>query len=236
MNKKDYMILLGTAHIEGIGGKHSPNGELREVVYSREIVEQVELKLLDLGYNVAVDYRSLKEDANMKAIKDPKLQNRELIYRANFVNNVCKKFGNSKVVYVSIHVNAAGSDGKWHNAGGWSAYTTVGQTKADTLAECLYDAAEKYLSPYVKLMDEGKKTGIYGTNQKPFRIDKSDGDRDLESNFYVLKHTACPAVLTENLYQDNEWDVKFLLSEEGKQAITNLHVEGIINYLTMIAK
>lgn len=230
MNKKDYMIVLGTAHTTDIAGKQSPDGKLKEAVYSREIVNDVEAILLSNGYNVVVDYRPLKGDATLKT----NTQSGELIYRANFVNNVCKKFGKDKVIYVSIHVNAAGSDGKWHNAGGWCAYTSVGQTKADKLAECLYDAAEKNLVSYTKQMEEGKKTGIYGQNQKPIRMDKSDGDRDYESNFYVLYHTECPAVLTENLFQDNEADVKYLLSDVGRHNIARLHVEGIISYLNSL--
>ena len=30
------------------------------------------------------------------------------------------------------------------------------------------------------------------------RSDYSDGDIDREEDFYILKHTLCPAVLTEN--------------------------------------
>ena len=47
----------------------------------------------------------------------------------------------------------------------------------------------------------------------------------------MTRDTICPAVLTENLFQDNEEDVKFLLSEEGKRAITRLHVESIMGYI-----
>ncbi len=63
------------------------------------------------------------------------------------------------------------------------------------------------------------------------RKDMTDGDQDKENGFYILKHTKCPAVLTENLFQDNKEDVEFLLSEEGKLAIVNLHVWGIMKYL-----
>ena len=98
-------------------------------------------------------------------------------------------------------------------ARGWEAWTSVGQTKADKIATCLYDAAEKILS------------------EMNIRKDTTDGDPDKESGFYILKHTKCPAVLTENLFQDNREDVDFLLSEEGKQKITDLHVEGICKYL-----
>ena len=52
-----------------------------------------------------------------------------------------------------------------------------------------------------------------------------------EANFYILKNTACPAVLTENLFQDNREDVAYLLSEKGKQTLAQLHIDGIVNYI-----
>ena len=65
------------------------------------------------------------------------------------------------------------------------------------------------------------------------RGDFSDGDIDYEESFYILRHTISPAVLTENLFFTNEDDLQFLESKAGKQAIVDLHVEGIIEYLTM---
>jgi N-acetylmuramoyl-L-alanine amidase len=50
----------------------------------------------------------------------------------------------------------------------------------------------------------------------------------------MTRDTKCPAVLTENLFQDNESDVSYLLSEEGKAAITKLHVDSIIAYINTI--
>ena len=58
------------------------------------------------------------------------------------------------------------------------------------------------------------------------RKDMTDGDPDKESGFYILKHTKCPAVLTENLFQDNKEDVGFLLSEEGKPGNSGLACAG----------
>jgi N-acetylmuramoyl-L-alanine amidase len=52
----------------------------------------------------------------------------------------------------------------------------------------------------------------------------------------MCRDTKCPAVLTENLFQDNKKDVEFLLSEKGKETIVNLHVEGIINYINQFYK
>ena len=132
--------------------------------------------------------------------------------RARRVNEVCGKLGTSNVLLISVHCNAAGN-GDWLNARGWSAYTSKGQTKADKLADCLYSVAE---SVFV-----GQR----------IRKDLSDGDPDWEENFYILNKTKCPAVLTENFFQDNKEDVAFLLSPEGKQQIVKVHVEGIIKYL-----
>lgn len=113
----------------------------------------------------------------------------ELVKRVNFVNSIPNS------IYVSIHLNGAGDGSKWMNGSGWECYTTPGKTNSDKLAECLYNAAKK----------QGLK----------LRTDTSDGDMDKEANLFVIKKTNCPAVLTENLFQDNKEDVKFLLSDEG---------------------
>ena len=57
------------------------------------------------------------------------------------------------------------------------------------------------------------------------------GAWDWESGFYILCHTRCPAVLTENLFQDNRDDVAFLLSLEGRERIIRTHVDGILSFV-----
>ena len=198
------VVILGTAHLESTPGKCSPDGKFREYKYSREIVEDLKTKLESYGYFVLVD---VPQD-DLKGYN----QNRELSYRVQKVNDWCKTYGVKNCIYVSIHVNAAGGDGKWHTATGWEAYTTKGVTKSDKLAECLYSAAKQNL-----------------TGQK-IRTDKSDGDSDQDANFYVIRKTNCPAVLTENFFQDNKKDVEYLLSEQGKHEIVRTHIEGILNY------
>ena len=63
------------------------------------------------------------------------------------------------------------------------------------------------------------------------RADYSDGDPDLEANFYVLKHTACPSVLTESMFQDTKADVDWLTSQEGFDTIVDIHVKGILKWI-----
>jgi N-acetylmuramoyl-L-alanine amidase len=164
-------IILGTAHLKSTLGKCSPDGKLREYAYSREIISAIKAILLDMGYQVFVDI----EDDDL-----PVNQSKELCLRCKIVNDLCKVYKDA--IYVSIHVNAAGSDGKWHNATGWEVYTTPGETKSDKLATYLYNAAK------------------YNTKDKKMRTDYSDGDPDKEAHLYVLKNTICPAVLTENFF------------------------------------
>ena len=144
----------------------------------------------------------------------PEREDISLKERCRRVNAICRQLGNDQVILLSIHVNAAGNGQNWLDARGWSCFTTRGKTKADALATCLYEAAKNHL-PGMKI-----------------RTDFTDGDPDIEKDFYIIRHTSCPAVLTENLFMDNRQDVAFLESEEGARAIVNLHVDGILQYLS----
>ena len=188
-------VLIDNGHGSNTPGKRSPDGQLREYAYTREIAERLVMELRKNGIDAE---RIVKEEIDVPLA--------ERCRRAN-------EYKASEAVLVSIHCNAAGNGSDWMSARGWEACTSVGKTKADKLATCLYENAEHCL-PGMKI-----------------RKDMTDGDQDKENGFYILKHTKCPAVLTENLFQDNKEDVEFLLSEEGKLAIVNLHVWGIMKYL-----
>ena len=192
-------ILLDNGHGENTPGKRSPDGKLREYLYAREIAEAIERELKLRGYDAE---RIVHENVDVP-----------LAERARRVNELCGRLGTSNVILISIHCNAAGNGSEWMQARGWAAYTSKGKTKADKLAECLYNAASCHL-----------------TGQK-LRKDYSDGDSDWEESFYILRKTKCPAVLTENFFQDNKDDVDYMLSSDGKQNIINTHVNGIIQYI-----
>lgn len=189
-------ILIDNGHGENTPGKRSPDGRLQEWAYTREIADMVVLGLRKHGIDAE---RIVKENIDVS-----------LSERCKRANNIYRETRKNAIL-VSIHCNAAGNGSQWMNARGWEAWTSVGQTKADALAEHLYKAAE----------ETGLKT----------RKDMTDGDVDKEGHLYILKHTKCPAVLTENFFQDNKEDVEYLLSSEGKRTVANIHVEGIINYL-----
>ncbi len=231
------IVIGGTAHRRRELGKCSPDGRLLEWQYSRQIWAEIKPKLESLGYRVVIDYPDDDLPKNIQSASPTQERSRELNLRVSIVNAICKQYGAENCIYVPIHVDACPpADGKWHTAGGWSAWTTRGKTRADILAECLCEAAESNLKEYAARMEQGKKAGAYGANQRAFRFDYTDGDKDQEAGYYVLQHTLCPAVLTENLFQDNLWDVDYLLSDEGRHCIERLHVEGIANYFKSVQK
>jgi len=128
--------------------------------------------------------------------------------RCERANKIYKTMPDSFLI--SVHGNAAASPGEGK---GWEVWTSPGQTKSDEIASCFYKAAEECL-PEFKM-----------------RSDRSDGDTDKESKFYILIHTICPAILTENLFYDNEAECRFMLSDEGRQRIAEMHIKGILKYL-----
>ena len=63
------------------------------------------------------------------------------------------------------------------------------------------------------------------------RKDFTDGDPDKEANFYIIKNSKCPAVLTENFFYDNKEDLKYITSDLGHFEIVKTHVHGIFDYV-----
>ena len=94
--------------------------------------------------------------------------------RVERVNAYCRKYGKDNVLVVSIHNDAAGDGTTWRKSRGWSAYTTKGITVSDTLAACLYDAAEATFTPPLKVRKYTEEPK-YG--------------RDYEEGLYILKNT-----------------------------------------------
>lgn len=187
------IVLIDNGHGEDTAGKRSPDGKLREYAYAREIAVRLEQALKECGVE-AVRITPEESDVSLK----------ERCRRAN-------KYGSKGVLLVSIHCNAAGSDGKWHDAHGWQAIVSQNASiNSKTLARCLIQAAK---SSELSVREYSQKSPYW------------------TQNLAICRDTKCPAVLTENLFQDNKDDVDFLLSEEGKRTIVELHVNGIVDYI-----
>lgn len=130
--------------------------------------------------------------------------------RCRRANNIYRNTG-KKAILVSIHCNAAGSGASWMNAQGWSAFVSNNASlNSKKLAESLAQVAECIPVPIRKPMP---------------------GQLYWQQNLAICRDTNCPAVLTENFFQDNKEDVEYLLSREGKDTVARIHIEGILKYL-----
>lgn len=139
---------------------------------------------------------------------DVKLEER--VKRANDVYTEAK----GQAILVSIHCNAMGNGSEWMPAHGWSVFVSGNASvKSKQLAIELAKAA---LDKRVNVRQPSAQA-LFWT-----------------SDLFICRKTNCPTVLVENFFQDNKEDVQFLLSEEGKQCVTKITVEGIMNYLKTI--
>ena len=123
--------------------------------------------------------------------------------RSSIANEYTNKH---KCIFISVHCNAAGNGKQWSKANGWEIWSTEKKNNSDKLAQCFLDVFNDVF-PNKKL--RGHK----------------------EKNFTVIYKTNCPSVLTENFFMDNKEECEYLLSEEGKEKITELHVAAILKYL-----
>lgn len=134
--------------------------------------------------------------------------------RCRRVNRVCDKVGSKNVLFISIHANASSNCETFQKPSGWSAFVyTKASNASKRLAQCLYDEAEK--------------RNLKGNRCVP-------DCHYWTAGFYVLKNTKCSAVLTENLFYDNEAEYEVLCSEKGREEIIDLHIKGIVRFIEEI--
>lgn len=120
------------------------------------------------------------------------------------------KYPASESVYISVHSNAGGGHGS-------EMFTSINPTRSDEFATVL---GEEFKAEFPS---------------ERLREDWSDGDLDKESNFYVLKHTRMPAILTENFFMDNESECKqYLMTKSGRDRIAAYHVKAILRIADMM--
>lgn len=190
-------FLIDNGHGEETPGKRSQKWEDGTQLFEWEYTREIAAEVVKRCKAAGIDAQLLTPEKN-----DIPLYER--VIRAN---KLAKIYGAKNTLVVSIHNNAANK-----KAHGWEVHTYLGQNISDTYAKVFWNIAKEKL---------GK------TTRPKMRGDHADGDPDFDSNFAILRDTVCPAVLTENLFMDNEEDCRFLLSEEGKEAIIQIHTEAI---------
>lgn len=123
----------------------------------------------------------------------------------------------TKALWFSMHSNALGSksEGASIPTRGYSAWTSIGETKSDKIATLVIDAVtpicEKYGMPVL-------------------RQNWGDGDSDYEANFDETALTFMPAVLNELGFFTNLVDAKLLKNENFQNEIVTAYKEAILQY------
>lgn len=196
-------ILIDNGHGVETTGKRSPDGRLREYRYCREIAAALRARLLAAGFDAELIVPEEK-DIPLNSGRDNR------VARAN---KICGALGAGNCLLVSIHCNAAPpNNGQWHAARGWGVYVSQNaSSNSKRLAGLLADAAAA----------QGLQV------RKP-----APAQKYWVQSLAICRETLCPAVLTENLFQDNRQDVDYLLSEAGRAAIIQLHYDAITKYIS----
>ncbi len=124
----------------------------------------------------------------------PELTDISLTERVKRANEIYKS--DKETYLLSIHANAGGGTGI-------EAFTSIGKTKSDEIADLFLINIELDMKGIAVM-----------------RYDLSDGDRDKEANFQVLKTSNCPAVLVECGFMDNRSDYNKLWSHDYLNKLT----------------
>lgn len=105
--------------------------------------------------------------------------------------------------FISIHFDAL--NGVFDNKkGGHTVFYNTGSASGKKLAECI----DKHLDKGTQQADRGVK----------------------EANFYVLRKTTMPAILSENGFMDMLYEAELMLKESFQREVAREHAMGICEY------
>jgi N-acetylmuramoyl-L-alanine amidase len=157
-----------------------------------------------IGGLVYTHLRNHRELNTICTVKEDDPRDISLGYRVRVANALPAK----ETLFISIHCNAGGGTG-------FEIFTSKGTTKSDALAEAIANSVE----------DLYEEVGLR------LRYDFSDGDKDKEADFYVLRKTNGPAVLLECGFFDHPKDFALLKSTEFQCKLALRIYKGILNYI-----
>ena len=126
---------------------------------------------------------------------------RKRVLKANNLNKVHKN-----CIYISVHANAFGDGNTFNSANGISFFHHINSSKGKILADTL----QKQLINLTKLRDRGIKAN------------------ESWANFYVLRKTNMPAILSENGFMTNLEEARLLSSTDMQKKIAKAHLNMIL--------
>lgn len=200
MNKQDFILILDNGHGSNTPGKCSPDRTLREYAWTRIMTDLIARKARAKGIRTEIIV--------------PETTDVPLATRSARANAIARRNGLKNCLFISVHINAAGADGRWHDATGFTAW--VAQN------------ASRNSKTFARLVTAEMEARGLGGNRAPNPLGYHT------ANFAVIRRADCPAVLTENLFQDNRTEVRYLLSPQGQDTIAEAHVAAIEKYIATL--
>ena len=159
---------------------------------------------------IALEQKLKSDGYSVHRIVTEDIEDIPLSERVKRANNICDKYGAKNCIFISIHANA--SSNTWSNASGSCVFVAKQSSQlSKELAQLFYA--------------EVTQAGFAGNRCVPQQ-------KYWMENFYVIKNTKCPAILTENLFYTNKADLAILQTSEGKDKIVAMHEKAIKNYIS----
>jgi N-acetylmuramoyl-L-alanine amidase len=120
----------------------------------------------------------------------------ERVSKANELHKEKKSF------LISIHSDAFGNGREWTSPKGITVFTSKGETKSDILAKWFHQ-------------------------ELACNFDGITNDRGIkEANFYILRNTACPALLLELGFHTNKQELTLMETEVWREAVVKSIVDA----------
>lgn len=192
MNKKPLYVIIDNGHgtREYTKGKCAPDKSLYEGEWNRDFAK----KLGNMFAASNIEYQYL-------VLENQDIGLRERVNRANKIYyEKCKQY---EVILISVHINAAGNEGKWHDARGFTVWvSTNAGDKSKTLGKLIGQ--------------EATTAGLRGNRYIPKEQYHTRG-------FTIIHDTKMPAILCEHLFMDNKEDLAMLKDPEQCNKLLDIY-------------
>ena len=206
-----YTWLLDPGHgglIDGVyqtAGKRSPKFDDGSVLYEGVFNRDVVNRIMDLckGVSPACPTGAPTIKANAINLVDTE-EDVSLRGRVQLANSLHKVKRNC--IYVSVHANAFGNGKDFNSAGGICSFHHYNSKNGKKLAQVL--------QPHLAANTGFRDRGVIAN--------------DRWANFYVLRKTWMPAVLSENGFMTHLGDASALMTDEMRQKIAEAHFAMIM--------
>lgn len=212
----NFLAIIGTAHRRREPGKCSPDRTFYEYIFSRAVARRTASILTAESVPNTIDIDEDDLPRSMQTQSTSLERSRELGLRCNIVNELVRQQPGRPCVYVSIHVNADGYGEQFTGATGWQVSVSP-------------YASQRTVQLANLMAEQAASNGYYVR-------------RPLASQLYwvqplkVLNDTACPAVLTENLFMTNRRDLAQLQAPDAVDIFARMHAEAILNYAAQVLR